>query len=454
MDPLRRRATISLIAGAAMGLSGCVLSDDGEGAPEPGDTDDEDDSTEPGDDAGNESDDEPSGNVTDGQDTDTDNTGERGDARARAIERATIDYGEVIGSVENWYGSGGSYVALDQEEALTEPGALQVELFDSTFATAGYDFEEPFDLGDRHLSTAVKVESPVGGQLEIRLRAPSDEERVISARRVPSDVTGWMRVDMGITRGVGGPDLSNVQQLRLHVAGSENTDVRYWIDDFRATENSGDSYAILAFYGARTPQYETAFPILEERGLQAAVAVPPTGIGSDGRMTLDQLRELQDAGWDICSLPTRGGILPELSRDEQRSVIEAEKERLEELGFETGARHFFAPHHRMNTDTIDIVQDVHETGFIYGGNSAGMPPTAPHTLPVINGEEYDSSRSVILRADKHDQLVTLGIEDIGGDDGISPESLEDQLDRLEDNDYAGGLNVITPSDLVNHLPPR
>ena len=79
-----------------------------------------------------------------------------------------------------------------------------------------------------------------------------------------------------------------------------------------------------------------------------------------------------------------------------------------------------------------------------------MVPTAPHTIPVLNGNHLESSRAAILRADRHEQLVVPRFE-IVGDGGMSLSDFDAQLDRLESNSYAGGLTVITASDLVDEF---
>lgn len=430
----RRELAYSLLGVSTIGLSGCLGTDDDS------DSDESDDGTDgqpEGDEGDSEPDEEPPENGGD-------------DPQPAPTERATIDWGEEITVVEDWTGSGGAYVSPDEETQLGESPSLLVELFSSSYATGAYEFPEPLDLSDRHLSTAIKVDEPTGGQLEIRLRAPNSDHRYVLNRRLPPEMDEWMRVDLGITRGRGAPSLEEIQELRLHVVGDEETDVKYWIDDFRATDGVGDSYAILAFSGGLKSHYENAFPILEERGLTAAATVSPVSVGASGRMSVSELQELRDAGWDICSFPNREGALSNLPREEQESIIDSTQDWLVDYGFEKGARHFFAPRHRMDGATIDIVQDRHETGFLYGATSAGMPPTAPHTLPMINGGDYDGSRSTILRADRHNQLVVLAFAEIGSD-GMSEREFTQQLDRIEDNSYAGGLNVITPSTLVDEF---
>lgn len=361
-----------------------------------------------------------------------------------------IDYGELLTdfSDERFFALRGESISLDQGQAISGKYALRIENPESGTSTVGYAPTQGLSIEGRNLSMAVKVESPVGGRIEVRFRSPDSENRFVATRHLPPEMSDWMRIDFGITRGKGNPDISNIGEIQIGMTGAEASNVRYWIDDIRLTESAGNPQAILAFYGGKTSHYETAFPMLEERGWKAAVPVRPSGIGAEGRMDLEQLREVRDAGWDVCSFPSRGRSLPKMSPEEQRGVIRSDQNALKEQGFPDGARHFFAPFHSINGATVEILRELHSTGFLYGASSVGVPPTEPYTLPTINGGDYDSSRAVILRANRHNQLVTLGFDEIGGE-GMPVEDFEAQLDRLENNDYAGGLNVVTPSDVVD-----
>ena len=358
-----------------------------------------------------------------------------------------IDYGELLTdfSNERFFGLRNEKLTLDQGAAISGKHALRVENGQNV-STIAYAPSKTLSLKGKNLSMAVKVDSPVGGRFEVRLRTPDGSSRFVSTRRLPPAMKDWMRLDMGITRGKNNPDITNVQEIRVEMVGQKGSNVKYWIDDIRFTEAKAKPNAILAFYGGKQSHYETAFPLLKERGWKAAVPVRPSAIGNKGFMDIGQLRELRDAGWDVCSFPMRGSPLPKMSAEQQRQVITADQQFLKDRGFRDGSRHFFAPFHSVNGDTVDILREVHDTGFLFGGSSVGVPPTAPYVLPTINGGDYDSSRAVILRANLHNQLVTLGFDAIGGE-GMPVKDFKAQLDRIENNDYAGGLNVITPSQL-------
>ncbi|WP_331233458.1 polysaccharide deacetylase family protein [Natronorarus salvus] len=446
MSDRSRRTFLALVGATAAGLAGCTGADDEPAAtpaetPTPSPTPTEtDDSTAEGDEGDDEAE-----NGDDGDDSEDEEPEE-------VFRYPAIDYGTLVDGFEEplWRGREGAEPIRVTDERVSGRHAMRIERESAASVRIVRRFSEGVDVSGKHLSMAVKVDDPDGGRVQIDLHAPTVDQRHVSSRRLPTTMGKWLRVDFGLTRGVGSPDFSDVTEIHIEYVPWEPGDVRLWVDDLRATDGVGRSHAILAFYGGHVSQYEEAFPRLEARGMRGVVALSADSIGREGRMTESQLSELADAGWDIASLPTARGHLSSLTASEQHRVIERNRQRLSELGFGAGARHFFAPHDRIDGDTLAAVRELHETGFVYGGNSAGMPPTAPHTIPVLNGAHLESSRAAILRADRHKQLVVPRFELIG-EDGMELSEFDAQLDRLESNSYAGGLTVITASDLVDEF---
>ena len=432
----KRRTLLATTTAATAALAGCTFGDSGDGGSGGGTSTISETPGGPG-------------TTVSNVETEPGTTEASGGQEGRIVPPA-IDYGELLTdfSKERFFGLREEKLTLDQGEAISGKHALRVEN-GKTVSTIAYAPSETLSLEGKNLSMAVKVESPVGGRFEVRLRTPDSSSRYTMTRRLPPAMTDWMRLDMGITRGKNDPDITNIQEIRLEMVGGEQTQVKYWVDDIRITEAQSTPNAILAFYGGKQSHYDNAFPLLEERGWKGTVPVRPSAIGNEGFMDIGQLRELRDAGWDVCSFPLRGKPLPEMSADQQRQVITGDQQFLKDRGFRRGARHFFAPYHSIGGKTVEILREVHDTGFLYGGNSVGVPPTAHYTLPTINGGDLESSRAVILRANLHNQLVTLGFDDVGGEEGMPMKDFEAQLDRIENNDYAGGLNVVTPTQVVD-----
>lgn len=439
-DRTTRRAFLATATAISGSIAGCSLGDGGTGNSTGSPT------TEPDSSPGGT--DEPGENTPESV-TATDGTPTGGGREGRIVTPA-IERGQVLDDFtdKRWYGLRQETISLDQENAISGKYALRIENEGNRLSTVAFAPTTSISLEGKNLSMAVKIESPVGGRLEARLRAPNKENRYVCTRHLPPNFSDWMRIDLGITRGWNDPDITNIGEMRIEIEGQEDEGVKYWIDDVRTTEAVSTPHAILAFYGGLDSHYETAFQKLEERGMKGAVPVRPAAVGNDGRMGIGKLRELRDAGWDVCNFPMRGTSLPEMSAEQQREVILQDQEVLRTRGFPDGSRQFFAPHHSVNRDTVEILRETHDTGFLAGGSSVGVVPTSPYLMPTINGNDYDSSRAVVLRANRHNQVVVLGFDEIGTEEGMSVSDFEAQLDRIENNSYAGGLNVITPSEFA------
>jgi peptidoglycan/xylan/chitin deacetylase (PgdA/CDA1 family) len=427
MSDRSRRTFLALVGATTAGLAGCTGSEDDPVPTEAGTETETPTPTPVETEEANGGDDQADADETEDDEDEAEEPEE-------VFRYPAIEYGTAVDAFEepHWRGREGAEPIRVTDERVIGTHAMRIERESAGSLRVVREFPDGLDLAGQHLSMAVKVDGPLGGRIQIDLHAPTIDQRHVSSRRLPVTMDDWIRVDFGLTRGVGSPDFSNVTQLHIEYVPPEPGDIRLWVDDLRATEGVGESHAILAFYGGHLFQYEEAYPRLEERGMTAVVAVPAGAIGREGRMDESLLSELADAGWDVASLPAERGRLPSLSASEQYRVIERNRDRLSELGFERGARHFFAPHDRIDGSTVKAVRELHETGFVYGGNSAGMAPTAPHTIPVLNGDHQESSRAAILRADRHDQLVVPRFE-VLGDGGMSLSDFDAQLDRLESN---------------------
>ncbi|WP_238532745.1 polysaccharide deacetylase family protein [Halalkalicoccus jeotgali] len=427
---LSRRTFIGTVGASSIALAGCM-----------GDGNDTN---------GNDNDDNNSGNGSN-NDSGTGNGDDNNndDGPSEAAQAAQTEYGEVLDDFEsvNWYALRDEQVNPDGQ-AVTGSQSMLVET-DSNVSTVALAPSSPLDLTDQYLSAAVKVTSPVGGRLSMHVRAPNGDNYVTSARTLPSGVDEWFRVDFGYTVGYGGPDFSEVQEIRLEMVAPDGESIEYRVDDLRTTPAQDESNVILAFYGGLEEHYETVFPMLEERGWVGTLGISQDYLNTSGRLNIEQLREMRDAGWDVCSYPMHAGDLTQYGAEEQRRIVENNRDYLANRGFEDGSQHFFTPRNRMNNDLLNVLRDTHETAYVFGGCSSGIPPTGRHTISAISGSSYQSTRKPILRADIHNQVVVPYFEHIG-EEGMSVEEFEMQLDRIEDNSYGAGLEPITPTQLLEN----
>ncbi|WP_265109898.1 polysaccharide deacetylase family protein [Halosolutus halophilus] len=376
--------------------------------------------------------------------------GEPGDG---SVRWPAIEAGEVLSDFETldeWSPRTGE-ISAASDEARSGSQAAVVE---SDEGTAGMElrFPDGIDLEGWDASVAVKPES--ADRIVVEFLAPTRSERLSSIRVVPDGYDGWFRMDCGYQQKPGNdPDLSNVTGINVIADGPDGGPTRLLVDDLRRTESAANGKAILAFHGGHDSHYDVAAGMLEERGWAAAVPVSPDRIGEGGRMGLDELRDLSDRGWDVCSLPQTSTPLPEQPADRQREILETARDALASDGFDDGSRHLFVPEARMDSTTYDVVRDVHESAFLYSSGTTAAPPIEMHMIPFIWGPALHTGvRRHLNLSDQYDLLTVLRIprivdeEDVGVDENRM--SLDDfglLLDHIEHR----GLDVVTPSDLVD-----
>jgi len=420
-----RRLLLATIGAVSVPMAGCFESDEEESTETPDGTSDE-----------------PEG----GSDDDDDgNDGDGGD-ETESLWPA-ITEGELLSEfeeIDRWEAITGAVEAVPEEARAGSQAALLES--EEDIAAMAIRFPEPLDFRGWDTSVAVKPTSAT--RLEVEFLAPGYGERLTSVRTFPEGYDDWLRVDCGYEhKPADEPDLSEVTGLNVVAVGSDDgTEVV--LDDLRRTEGLETGAAILVHYGGLDSHWEVAADRLAEREWPAAVAVDPTRIGDGGRMSEDRLRDLDERGWDVCSLPGGEGDLVGRSEEHQRGVIESARDELIDRGFPEGARHFFAPEwRRIDPTTVSVLREAHETGFVFGGSPTGAPPTGAHTVPTMWGPAlHDGVRRHVNLADQYGQLTVLHIPEITGDDGgMSVEDYEHLLDHIDQR----GLEVVTPSDLID-----
>jgi hypothetical protein len=437
----RRRMLAALGATSATTVAGCMgfLSDDNG---DNGDDDDHDGGNETEND-GNESDDD--GNADD------DDSESSGEVRWPAIDDGVL-LEDFEGELYDWSGE----VSADSDEARRGSQAAVIEDEEGEEAGLTVYFSDDIDLTEHDVSVAIKPEQ--ANRVVVEFIAPGRNRRLTTVRTIPDEYTGWMRLDCGYEHKPSDePDLTQVSAINI-IASNGERPIKMYIDDLRKTESVDNGKAILLFHGGFDSHYEIAAPLLEERDWAAAVPVNTEAIGTEGRMDVDELRELQEDGWDVCSNPPTSTPLPDMPDSRQQTVLENAKEVLEGHGFEDGARHLLVPDDRMDETTHEVIREIHETAFLSGSCPSTMPPTARHMLSHVWGPAlHEGVRRHINLADQYNQLTVLRVPQIVDDDDVDPDSEEMSLDDFEhllNHIEHRGLDVITPSDIVDETYER
>lgn len=158
---------------------------------------------------------------------------------------------------------------------------------------------------------------------------------------------------------------------------------------------------LLTFDDGYVDNYENALPILAKYSFPATLFISPGMIGQDGYLNWEQVKKLNDAGWDIQPHGMTHPHLPQLSEEQQTyEILEARKQIEEKLG--TKADVFCYPYGENNKTTLKILK---EHGFRYaftidqGFATNKQPPYLLKRL-FINGEE--GLKSFINKLTQHE----------------------------------------------------
>jgi len=428
----RRRFLATVGAGTAL-LAGCAdLGGDDEEGTDDSDDDDVAANGEEADDADDEGDDAEE---------------ETPEEEEEDVTPPAIGHGELLDDfedVDEWATLAGEF-AGDEEEALTGSQSLRIESEEGRAgvlqAIGGLDME------GQDLSLAVRVDSPRPTNLVVQVLAPFESDMLTCRRRILSMYEGWQRVDVGYTSVRGEPDLSDVEEIRIFLEGEEDEETRFWIDDLRLTDAADQGYVMLTFDDIVESQYENAFPLMEEREMRGVLAAIPPSINVGGRLTVDHLREMRDAGWDVSAHTERSDTLTEMDPEEARAELEADHEYLAGRGFEDGARAHFVPYHDVNQEVVDITREFYEFNSYFGACNNAMPPTDPHSVSRNAMHDLDGFTQLVDMAAEYNQLA-IGLAHGVGDgdlDDITVDELESLLDYIEEAD----VQVVTVSDILD-----
>lgn len=315
---------------------------------------------------------------------------------------------------------------------------------DADYAGIYRTFPGGTDLGDRNFSAAVQLIGHDQLQVTLEVLAPNSRNTLTMTRTLTGPTDRWVRVDFGVTQADTAPDLTDVREIRLTARRrGEDGPVDCRIDDLRAVERPERGRVMFLFDGTLESHYTRALEHMEAYGYAGVEAVIPEAVGDGGRLTIDQLEELADAGWDAVARPRTGSRdIHDFTPEEQEGMIRRTRAYLENRGFEDGANHFVTPRNVLGPETMDLVREYHEQAFRYGGGPNALPLTDPHNVGTFSADAGEETNRYVDLAAEYGQLAVLRVEDVG-DDGMSEAAFRDVLEHVE----ASGAEVVTASEL-------
>lgn len=307
-------------------------------------------------------------------------------------------------------------------------------------------YPKTLDLSTHDLSIVAKVNKPKAVKVSAEILAPGESSMLTATRYIPQELNGWVRFDLGYTGKTGKPAMDKVSQVNLQIGPlTKDKNFQVLIDDLRKIPKPKKGKVMFQFDDGHISTYKKAYPVLKEKGWPGAVAVIPDSVNSNNRITDQMMREMGNAGWDM--MGHAGELLPKLPKQKQRRILQQANQNLKLKGFKKGARHFVAPYSRVDKTTLSLIDEIYETGFLYGAcpNNA-QHPSNPSFIARVQGPSVRGARQAIDVADVSNQLVVISYHALGDGNNATP------MNRFEEIvNYVGkkDMDIITPSQFVD-----
>lgn len=139
---------------------------------------------------------------------------------------------------------------------------------------------------------------------------------------------------------------------------------------------------ILTFDDGPGSTYTRAFPILSEYGIVGDVAVITNNVGVGGALSWEQLTELKDAGWGICSHSVSHPVMTSIPYEDACNEILLSKRYIEENITGYSVKRFVTPGSNWNLTLDRYARSVGYVFTPYSMNRLTLYQTAP-SEPVL-----------------------------------------------------------------------
>ena len=328
------------------------------------------------------------------------------------------------------------------------------------------DISPPIDFRGKFLKAWLKISDRSAVDL-LRITVSSDNfetsknywihQRASSPTAKSFQDNKWSPITISLTQTTGTTDLSKINAIEIKLKDKGKRPVSTWFNSLSLVDNNSKGIVTFTFDDAVGTQFTNAVPILSKYNYSATTFVPTEWVGRNARLSIDQLKEMQDVyGWDVSS-HTRNHI--DLKKNKNKDSLENEliksKEFLIKHGFEKGAEHFAYPFGTFDNDlSMEIIKKHYKTARIVRGDIETLPVADPYRLRPIYVLSYTPPDLVLDRIDKAIDngdwaiLVFHGIVDNNADD-VQGKYLKSNFQKIVDGVYKKNVDVMTVSEVYN-----
>lgn len=296
---------------------------------------------------------------------------------------------------------------------------------------------EPTDFSDYDVSIASKLNGPPGNRQHVEVVLLDGSDRSLVYRGPMQANEGWVQSNMGVYSDDSEVDITNIQTIQVRVPPAEHQITSFspatgqhedqqtpgpledgvieaWVDNLRYHPRPDVAQCVLTFDDATVSHYKYAFPILQEFGFAGFASIPTDSVGTEGTMTIDQMREMQELGWEFGSETQTHSHTSQLSPEEARTELEGSKRWLLKHGFDRGAEFLTYPYSDHSGEVVDIASDYYAMARSVADSFIGdglNRATLTNPLHIVGHSVYSSNisdvKSFIDLAVKYNQTIVL-----------------------------------------------
>lgn len=338
------------------------------------------------------------------------------------------------------------------------------------------------DFSDWDVSIGARLDSSAGNRQHVEVVLLDGSNRSLVYRGPMQSNEGWVQSNMGVYSEDSGVDITNIQTIRIRIppAGHQITTfspatgthadqqtegplqegtIKVWVDNLRYHPRPDTAQCVLTFDDATISHYKFAFPIMQEFGFSGFASAPTDSVGSEDNLTIEQMHEMQQYGWEFGSETQTHSHTSQLSPEEIRTELEGSKRWLLEHGFDRGAEFLTYPYSDHSEEVVNIASDYYAMARSVADSFIGdglNRATLTNPLHIVGHSVYSSNiseaKSFIDLAVKYNQTIVLnfhGFNEYAWKE-MHPDEFREVVEYLHSKG-TDGLQVVSYSDWWDNL---
>lgn len=198
---------------------------------------------------------------------------------------------------------------------------------------------------------------------------------------------------------------------------------------------------IFVFDDNWSTQYTVAYPILAAKGFPATIAVIPSKVGDQEYMSLEQLKDVYQNGWDLINHTYHHRKLSQLDYEEQKDEMIQAKQWLDKHCFTKASNIVAYPYGDFNQVSVEVLQDeafrsarTVKEGFEGEDPNSLYQVTVKHLSTVTEVKEVKSWINEVIRHKSTVLLLNHRFENLENDSemmGYDPKKFQVIVEYLD-----------------------